>query len=199
MHHMQSRLKKRCIYIFVCLGNKQICAGTCMTNNLSQYCPSRSHRKLMAWCCFFVFFCKHATTTSTGHLPRGQWQMKSFIRSIHEPPFRHGCDQQSSTSSEQVLPAGRDRNIQIVLSFAVMIAVCEALTAERSAPANRCGTDFGLFPQTMSSTCFIVWGFFYLFSFIFLTRQLITSNLTSVRRDWTITCVCGILQLPRAR
>lgn len=32
--------------------------------------------------------------------------MKSFIRSIQEPPFRQGCDQQSFTFSEQILPAG---------------------------------------------------------------------------------------------
>lgn len=28
------------------------------------------------------------------------------MRSIHEPPFRQGCDQQSFTFSEQILPAG---------------------------------------------------------------------------------------------
>lgn len=163
-----------------------------MTNNLSRFSLSHACRKLIA-----CYFCKHVTTT--GRLPRGQWQMKSFIRSIHEPPFRQGCDQQSSTFSEQVLPAGTDRNIQT--QFNVMeehglftykkpkkpkTCCCHhghndwSLWSSNATLTNRCSTDFTLFPQQWAAPVLLYKGFLF-------DEAVITSNLTSMRRNWVIT------------
>lgn len=173
--------------------NKSACK--CMTNNLSRYSLGRACRKLIAW-----YFCKHVP--STGRLPRGQWQMKSFIRSIHEPPFRQGCDQQSSTFSEQVLPAGTDRNIQTqfnvmeehwlfflvksqtkkkpkraAVTMDTMIGVCEALMRHWQTDVAQISLYFPNNEQHL----------FYCTRDFYFTRQLITSNLTSMKRDWVIT------------
>lgn len=170
-----------------------------MTNNLSQYCPSRSHRKLMAWCCFFVFL-----TSMQQQQVLGAYQGDSDKWSHWSDPYMSLRSDTAATSSRPRPPS------RFCLQDGTeTYKLCSVLPwwlpfVKLSQPNDPCRqTDAAQIsvysPKQWAAPALLYKGFFFLFHYFFLTRQLITSNLTSVRRDWTITCVCGILQLPRAR